>query len=683
MISTTSTKRGQVVNQRVLTCFEYGRQGHYRSDYPKLKYSNRGNKTGNKSGISEARGKAYVLGGGDADPDSNTITGTFLLNNHYVYVLFDSGADRSFVSNTFSALLVVILSTLDVSYAVELADKRIVETNTILRGCMLGLLGHPFNIDLMPVDLGSFDIIIGMDLLANNHAVIVCDEKIVRIPYEDKVLIFQGDRSDKRKKLTLSIILCTKTQKYINKGFLIFLAQVMVKKTTEKSKEKRLKDVPTVQDFPKDFLEDLPGLPSTRQVDIKEDENEPDFTCPYEEMDSLNPPSPASESEPDNEIEDGDRLLPGFMRRDIDSLFGRMVNFSRRLCGRETAYALVEKKSEAKDKFYGKLILDLGNEVRSSVDQGTAAMERLVEKLGNVKEKAECKKLKKELEEAKLSNTFLRMQNERVERDLYWTRVRAHEFYQEMIRKGFVFEERPNEAIDVPIEDVKSSSPKESFNILEYIDPTSGIRACEETLIKKNFEHPDILQTTKRCLKLKPPLPHLSLPLRIPIIRRVSQPSAPKTSIVVNARRNNEKALNILLSAIPDRHLLSFHDAQDAQSLWAAIKARFGGNKESKKMQKNLLKQQFETFVVGAREEIGLSLTDSRPLLLLPPVWHVVATMIRGQPGLDELDFDDLYNNLKVYEHELKGASSSNSQSIAFMSTEIKGSTSRQSTVDD
>ncbi|GJX48430.1 putative ribonuclease H-like domain-containing protein [Tanacetum coccineum] len=182
------------------------------------------------------------------------------------------------------------------------------------------------------------------------------------------------------------------------------------------------------------------------------------------------------------------------------------------------------------------------------------------------------------------------------------------------------------------------------------------------------------------------------------------QPSAPKTSIVVNARRNNEKALNILLSAIPDRHLLSFHDAQDARSLWAAIKARFGGNKESKKMQKNLLKQQFETFVVGAREELDsayerfqniismLELYDAKVscedanlkfLRSLPSVWHVVATMIRGQPGLDELDFDDLYNNLKVYEHELKGASSSNSQSIAFMSAEIKGSTSRQSTADD
>ncbi|GJV42841.1 hypothetical protein Tco_1427377 [Tanacetum coccineum] len=138
------------------------------------------------------------------------------------------------------------------------------------------------------------------------------------------------------------------------------------------------------------------------------------------------------------------------------------------------------------------------------------------------------------------------------------------------------------------------------------------------------------------------------------------QPSTPKTSIVVNARRNNEKALNILLFVIPDRHLLSFHDAQDARSLWAAIKARFRGNKESKKMQKNLLKQQFETFVVGAREELD-------------------SAYDRFQNIISMLELYDA----KVYEHELKGASSSNSQSIAFMSVEIKGSTSRQSTANE
>ncbi|GJX05732.1 putative reverse transcriptase domain-containing protein [Tanacetum coccineum] len=155
---------------------------------------NHGNKTGNKNGIGEARGKAYVLGRGDANPSSNVITGTFLLNNYYASVLFDSGVDQSFMSTTFSTLLDIIPDTLDVIYAVKLANGRISETNTVLRGGTLGLLGHPFNVDLMPIELGSFDVMIGMDWLANHHAV------IVRIPYEDKLLIVQGDSSDKGKK---------------------------------------------------------------------------------------------------------------------------------------------------------------------------------------------------------------------------------------------------------------------------------------------------------------------------------------------------------------------------------------------------------------------------------------------------------------------------------------------------
>ncbi|GJU92643.1 putative reverse transcriptase domain-containing protein [Tanacetum coccineum] len=211
--STTSNQRGQVVNQRVLTCFECGRQGHYRSDYPKLKDQNRGNKTRNKNGVGEAKGKAYVLGRGDANPDSNVITDTFLLNNHYDSMLFDLGPDRSFVSTTFSTLLDITPDTLDISYVVELADGRISETNTVLRGCTLGLLGHPFNVDLMPVELGSFDVIIGG----------------------------LGDKSDKGKKSKLSIISCTKTQNDIKKDFLEV------------------------------FQKDLPGLPPTRQVEFQID----------------------------------------------------------------------------------------------------------------------------------------------------------------------------------------------------------------------------------------------------------------------------------------------------------------------------------------------------------------------------------------------------------------------------
>ncbi|GKA09688.1 putative reverse transcriptase domain-containing protein, partial [Tanacetum coccineum] len=116
-------------------------------------------------------------------------------------------------------------------------------------------------IHLMPVELGSFDVIIGMDWLANHHAVIVCDEKIMRIPYGDEVLIVQGNKRGRGKKSKLSIISCTKTQKCINKGCLNFLAQITKKETKDKSEEKRLEDVPIVQDFLEVFPEDLPGLP--------------------------------------------------------------------------------------------------------------------------------------------------------------------------------------------------------------------------------------------------------------------------------------------------------------------------------------------------------------------------------------------------------------------------------------
>nr|GFA82381.1 reverse transcriptase domain-containing protein [Tanacetum cinerariifolium] len=132
-------------------------------DYPKLRSQNRGNqtrnksgnKTGNKTRCNEVTAKAYAIVGEGTNPDSNVVTGTFLLNNCYASMLFDSGVDRSFMSTTFSALLDVAPSTLDTSYVVKLADGRISETNIILRGCTLGLLGHPFNIDLMPVELGS------------------------------------------------------------------------------------------------------------------------------------------------------------------------------------------------------------------------------------------------------------------------------------------------------------------------------------------------------------------------------------------------------------------------------------------------------------------------------------------------------------------------------------------------
>nr|GEV57676.1 hypothetical protein [Tanacetum cinerariifolium] len=221
------------------------RQGHYKSDCPKLKDQNRRNQARNKNDVGKARGKAYVLGGGDTNLDSNVVKGTFLLNNHYASMIFDSGANRSFMSTTFSTLLDITPNTLDISYVFELADGRTFETNNILRGCTVGLLGHPFNIDLMPVELGSFDVIINMDCSSN-----------------------EGGKGEKSK---LSIISCTKTHKYIKTGCLIFMAQVTKKEIVDKSEGKRLEDVPTVRDFSEVFPEDLPGLPPARQVEFQID----------------------------------------------------------------------------------------------------------------------------------------------------------------------------------------------------------------------------------------------------------------------------------------------------------------------------------------------------------------------------------------------------------------------------
>ncbi|GJU89209.1 putative reverse transcriptase domain-containing protein [Tanacetum coccineum] len=165
--------------QPIWTCYDCGEQGHTRNRCPKKV---------KQEEVGEVRGRAYAIK--DAEPKGpNVVTGTFLLNNRYASVLFDSGSDRSFVNTRFSSLLDIKPIKIEDSYEVKLADRRIVSTNTILKGYTLSLVNHIFKIDLMPIELGTFDVIIGMDWLVKHDAVIVCGEKVVRIPYENKTLI--------------------------------------------------------------------------------------------------------------------------------------------------------------------------------------------------------------------------------------------------------------------------------------------------------------------------------------------------------------------------------------------------------------------------------------------------------------------------------------------------------------
>ncbi|GKE97976.1 hypothetical protein Tco_0021327, partial [Tanacetum coccineum] len=140
----------------------------------------------------------------------------------------------------------------------------------------------------------------------------------------------------------------------------------------------------------------------------------------------------------------------------------------------------------------------------------------------------------------------------------------------------------------------------------------------------------------------------------------------PKTAKQKLARKNKLKAKSTLMLAIPDEHLLKFHACKDAKSLWEAIKNRFGGNKESKKFSSRIMKTLLH------QEDANQKLLRS-----LPSDWNNIVLIMRNKSDLDTLSMDDLYNNLKVYESEIKGKSSlsSNSQNVAFVFSDNFSST--------
>ncbi|GJV13421.1 putative reverse transcriptase domain-containing protein [Tanacetum coccineum] len=195
------------------TCYECEVQGHFKRECPNLKNNNN---RGNQVGGGNAPSKVYAVSHAGTNPDSNVVS-----------------------------QIDITPTALDHDYDVELADRRIIGLNTILRGCTLNILNHPFNIDLMPVELGSFDAIIGMDWLVKYQAIIVCAKKIVHIPWGNETLIVHGDG--------------------------IFLANVNTKETEDKSEKKRIEDLTIIRDFPDVFPEDLSGLPPTRQVEFQID----------------------------------------------------------------------------------------------------------------------------------------------------------------------------------------------------------------------------------------------------------------------------------------------------------------------------------------------------------------------------------------------------------------------------
>ncbi|GJX36011.1 putative reverse transcriptase domain-containing protein [Tanacetum coccineum] len=249
-----STRNVNPVNARNLTvraCYECGSTDHVRSACPRLNRAqglggnhpnqvtanNGGQGRGNQG--NQARGRAFMLGSEEARQDPNIVTGTFTLNNHFATTLFDSGANYSFVSTTFIPLLGIEPSELGFRYEIEIASRKLVEIDKVIKGCKLEIEGHVFDIDLIPLGHGSFDMIIGTDWLSNHKDAIICHEKVVRIPLPDgKVLRVLGEKpKEKIRRL--------------------------------KAKEKEQKKIEVVRDFPEVFPDDLSGLPHVQEIKFR------------------------------------------------------------------------------------------------------------------------------------------------------------------------------------------------------------------------------------------------------------------------------------------------------------------------------------------------------------------------------------------------------------------------------
>ncbi|KAI3777744.1 hypothetical protein L1987_47546 [Smallanthus sonchifolius] len=224
---------------------------------------NRGNvNQGNANPV--ARERAFNINVNEAQANNDVVNGTYPINQQYASIMFDTGSDRSFVSFEFEPQLAMSRTKLDKPFDILVADDYFVSCNTIIRDCTLNLNDHAFSINLIPMVLGGFDIIVGMDWLTKHHAEVVCFDKYIRIPLDSgDILNVYGEEPS----MGLKLMSCTIARKYLRKKCVAFLAHIVERKDKDKSPQ----DIPVIKDFPEVFPEDLPGLPPARKVEFRID----------------------------------------------------------------------------------------------------------------------------------------------------------------------------------------------------------------------------------------------------------------------------------------------------------------------------------------------------------------------------------------------------------------------------
>ncbi|KAJ9547558.1 hypothetical protein OSB04_020101 [Centaurea solstitialis] len=201
----------------------------------------------------------------EARDEPDVITGIFLVNSQPARILFDSGATNSFVSHDFVRYMKSVPFMLPIPFTVNTSNGVTLVADRVFRNCSLVLDNHDFLVDLIPIDIRGFDVVVGMDWLIKNRAVIICYERMVQVPVKngDYLYIYGETRTG-----DVKIISLLKTLRCVTKGCTSFMAYVL---DATKEVKKIVKDVPIVCEYPDVFPDDLPGLPSDRQVEFRID----------------------------------------------------------------------------------------------------------------------------------------------------------------------------------------------------------------------------------------------------------------------------------------------------------------------------------------------------------------------------------------------------------------------------
>ncbi|KAK9077569.1 hypothetical protein SSX86_005906 [Deinandra increscens subsp. villosa] len=255
-------KKGHVISNCPSSeprCFNCYQAGHKKSECPKLKKE--GAKGGVKMEVPKAMGRAFQLTAEEAKTDPNVVAGTFLVNSIPAHVLFDTGANRSFVSYDFIKHPSFTIEKLHVPLEVEIANDKSILVFDVCRGCKISINNEEYLIDLIPMAMREFKVVVGMDWLSRNHAKVICDRKAIEIssPMGNKVTI-HGEKQNVP-------IICSmmEARKLMLHGCQAYLAMV----ADTRIQSPAIDGLPVVQEFKDVFPDDLPGLPPDREVEFK------------------------------------------------------------------------------------------------------------------------------------------------------------------------------------------------------------------------------------------------------------------------------------------------------------------------------------------------------------------------------------------------------------------------------